>query len=198
VKPEEDQPMRVGSSPPVWQTGGTGASQRPQQQKAQAQVATTTGANRKLDTSRVEAGSSIPTASVITNNPAVGPDPFYTAPPPKQINLGLNGLPTTAATTQIPVLPDIPIQVQAPKPPAPVPTPVTDDAKRRVSGILRGSNGVFAVLEVNGSSQTVQPGDTIGGDLVVAIQDDGVVLRTEDNHTVLVPLSDTAESGSGQ
>ena len=29
-------------------------------------------------------------------------------------------------------------------------------------------------------------------------QDDGVILRTENNHTVLVPLSDTAESGSSQ
>jgi len=71
-------------------------------------------------------------------------------------------------------------------------TPVVNDTLRRVSGILHSTDGVYAVLETNGVSQTVQPGDDVGGAKVIAIQDDGVTLKTTDNVTLHVPLADTA------
>jgi len=63
----------------------------------------------------------------------------------------------------------------------------------RVAGIMM-NNGVYAIMESNGQSQVVQPGDTLpGGERVVSIQNDSVTLRTTGNQVVNLPIS----AGSG-
>ena len=62
-------------------------------------------------------------------------------------------------------------------------------ASTRVSGIVNAAEGIFAVVEVNGNSQTVKPGDSIGGNKVASIQSTGITLHTEDGATITIPLS---------
>ena len=62
-------------------------------------------------------------------------------------------------------------------------------AGTRVSGIVNAAEGIFAVVEVNGNSQTVKPGDSIGGNKVASIQSTGITLHTEDGATITIPLS---------
>ena len=63
-------------------------------------------------------------------------------------------------------------------------------AGTRVSGIVTAADGIFAVLDVNGSSQTVKPGDSLpGGSKVASIQSTGVTLHTPEGNTITVPLS---------
>jgi hypothetical protein len=66
----------------------------------------------------------------------------------------------------------------------------------RVAGIMM-NNGVYAIMESNGQSQVVQPGDTLpGGEQVVSIQSDSVTMRTTTNQTVNLPVSaGTSQAG---
>lgn len=147
-----------------------------------------------------------PNKITFVGDPTVGPDPFYTKPPPR-IKLTPFGRINPGDDTSIPPLPPItpptngqigpdgtpivPINVADPNSPTPD-QPVINDQLRRVSGILHSSDGVYAVLETNGVSQTVQPGDDVGGAKVTAIDDNGVTLKTDSNVVLHVPLSDTA------
>lgn len=152
----------------------------------------------------VASGAATSTAVVFQGDPTVGPDPFYTKQPPKIIK-NFNGL---GGETDGPLLgngdgtlPPIPTTLTVPlpgggvngtDPTGAVDAPVVNDQLRRVSGILHSSDGVYAVLETNGVSQTVQPGDDVGGAKVTGIDNDGVTLKTDDNVVLHVPLSDTA------
>jgi hypothetical protein len=146
--------------------------------------------------------SAVPTTKVaFTGDPTVGPDPFYTKPPshfsPK---FPRNPVPNPDDIRQLPQVPqlvqDPTQQVQNGQQEQLPPTPETNDSFRRVSGILHSSDGVYAVLETNGVSQTVQPGDDVGGAKVTGIDDNGVTLKTDDNKVLHVPLSDTATAVS--
>lgn len=63
-------------------------------------------------------------------------------------------------------------------------------AGTRVSGIVTAADGIFAVVDVNGTPQTVKPGDSLpGGSKVASIQSTGVTLHTPEGNTITVPLS---------
>lgn len=134
-------------------------------------------------------------AATEASNPAIGPDPFFVeAPKAATPDSIVNG--TGIHHTLPPIVISDPTLTNGgslnPTLP-PLPTQFQDQTPRRVDGILRGSDGVFAVLETNGVSQTVQPGDTVDGAMVLSIDQAGVTMRTEDNHTIHVPLSDTPQ-----
>jgi len=149
-----------------------------------------------------------PNKITFVGDPTVGPDPFYTKPPPRIKVPGFGNRINLNNDNTLPQLPPLtnPTNGQydpqgnlvQPLPPVDPNTPnpdnvVVNDQLRRVSGILHSSDGVYAVLETNGVSQTVQPGDDVGGAKVMAIDDNGVTLKTTDSHLTLhVPLSDTA------
>jgi len=74
-------------------------------------------------------------------------------------------------------------------------------AGRRMAGVLFG-DGVYAILETNGKTEAVQPGDTVEGGKVVSIEADGLTIKTDDDRTIHVPLSstpttDTSNPGTG-
>jgi len=66
----------------------------------------------------------------------------------------------------------------------------------RMSGVITSDNSIKALLESNGVSTQVQPGDTVDGGKVLSIQADGLTLRTSDNRLVRVPLSGTPTGGN--
>ncbi len=66
----------------------------------------------------------------------------------------------------------------------------------RMSGVITSDNSIKALLESNGVSTQVQPGDTVDGGKVLSIQPDGLTLRTSDNRLVRVPLSGTPTAGN--
>jgi hypothetical protein len=90
------------------------------------------------------------------------------------------------------------IGVQAP-PEQPV--QVREVADRRVSGIMSG-DGVFAIIEQNGSSEIVKPGGTTSdGYRVIAINDDSVKLQKREGNVIrtqIVQLSDIQTGGPTQ
>lgn len=69
-------------------------------------------------------------------------------------------------------------------------------ASMRMSGVITSADSVKALLESNGVSTQVQPGDTVDGGKVLSIQPDGLTLRTADNRLVRVPLSGTPTGGN--
>jgi hypothetical protein len=132
-----------------------------------------------------------PTAILV----GTGPDPFH--------------LPGTPATSKL--------KDQPPPPPTPLPqipdpllarwhdlpvssgqvanvghpvitTAMADTSGRRMSGVLFG-NGVYALLEANGKTEAVQPGDTVDGGTVVSIDATSLTLKTDNNKLVTVSLS---------
>ena len=77
------------------------------------------------------------------------------------------------------------------------PTPVTESANNRVSGIVQ-TGGVYAIMESNGESKTVQPGDTVDGYKIISIQPDGLTAtKVDSGDTIHVPLSSTSTGASG-
>ncbi len=66
----------------------------------------------------------------------------------------------------------------------------------RMSGVITSDNSIKALLENNGVSTQVQPGDTVDGSKVISIQADGLTLRTSDNRLMRVPLSGTPTGGN--
>lgn len=66
----------------------------------------------------------------------------------------------------------------------------------RMSGVITSDTSIKALLESNGVSTQVQPGDTVDGGKVLSIQPDGLILRTADSRLVRVPLSGTPTGGN--
>jgi hypothetical protein len=131
-------------------------------------------------------------AYVPPTNILKGPDPFKIPPAPYA--------PKTAPVwvSSAPPLPGVYI--------ARYPTPVTAGGEpvrpltidlagkqtlssARVSGIIQTDTGVQAILETNGQSQAVQPGDQVADGKVISIQSDGLTLRRPDGSVVVVPLN---------
>ncbi len=68
----------------------------------------------------------------------------------------------------------------------------------RVSGVMV-SNGAYAIVENNGESAVVQPGDYLPGEdvRVVSIQSDGITVRTTDNQTIHIGVSEGGSQTPG-
>ena len=135
-----------------------------------------------------------PTAVV---NPMVGPDPF-SLPGGHKLVASANSLAVAGGLK--PSLRDVvpPLNLFAIRPPSPPPAsnfnlPAAADqllASTRVSGIVNAADGIFAVVEFNGASQTVKPGDALpDGSKVASIQSTGVTLHTPGGGAITVPLS---------
>lgn len=88
------------------------------------------------------------------------------------------------------------------RPPAPPPAPKlpgvdfgpngqTDPAANyRLSGVITGTDGINAILEVGGQSQSVKPGDSLpDGSQVQNIQTNSITLRTAGGAVINLPLS---------
>jgi hypothetical protein len=160
------------------------AAKPKQAAKAQAKVA-------KVGPAAATKPGAVKVASLVGAPSKARPDPFvipgvrYEAPPKPSV--------TTIAATPIVTNWEPPV-IKAPPPPV---TPTTGPAELpndRVAGIML-NNGVYAIMDADGESQVVQPGDTLpGGEKVVSIQSDSVTLRTTDNQSVNLPLSAGASS----
>ncbi len=79
---------------------------------------------------------------------------------------------------------------------SPLATTPEVSSSMRMSGVITSDNSIKALLESNGVSTQVQPGDTVDGGKVLSIQADGLTLRTSDNRLVRVPLSGTPTGGN--
>ena len=132
-------------------------------------------------------------------NPAVGPDPFYLRGG-KQIASTQGG--TATAGARLPVRDFVgPLdlfQLRPPTPPLPPAIPGISDqvsgrdpaANYRLAGVVTGSGGINAILEVGGDSQTVRPGDSLSdGSRVQNIQTNSITLRTARGSVISLPLS---------
>ena len=140
-------------------------------------------------------------------NPLIGPDPFKIPGGAKKeadAQLKLLG-PKPALRDQIG-----PLNLFQLRPPAPPVPPALPDgtgagggtnptANYRLAGVVTGSDGINAILEVGGQSQSVKPGDTLpDGTQVQNIQTSSVTLRTASGATVNLPLSAGApDQGNG-
>lgn len=82
------------------------------------------------------------------------------------------------------------------KPPSSISPIAAPNPNQRVSGVLY-SNGIYAILETNGNSESVRPGQAVEGGRVVSIQSDGLTLLTDDKQTVKVPLAPGGGGGGG-
>ena len=140
-----------------------------------------------------------PRAPVGPVNVTKGPDPFKVASyrPPKSLNVALANLFRVRNIAP-------PVYIQSYPSQNKLVSSVTQGGKQndalleltpqvsrnmRMSGVIFTDNAIKAVLETNGVSQQVQPGDSVEGGRVVSIQADGLVLRTSDNRLLRVPLS---------
>ena len=146
----------------------------------------------------------------ISMNPLVGPDPF-------KIPGGLKQLAKTNSTLIGPkpalrdeVSPLNLFQIRPPAPPVPpvianadTQTGANPAANYRLSGVVTGSDGINAILEVGGQSQSVKPGDSLpDGTQVQNIQATSVTLRTPGGTVFNLPISagtpDQGADGPGQ
>lgn len=151
-----------------------------------AKVASAAGASAKK-TGAVKVASLVGAPATVRPDPFVIPGERVVAPPKPTVT---SFAPTPVVTNWAPPI------VKAPPPP---PTPQTATAALpddRVSGIML-NNGVYAIMDADGQSQVVQPGDTLpGGEKVVSIQSDSVTLRTPEDQTVNLPLSAGTSTGN--
>lgn len=150
------------------------------------------------------AGTPAPAAAVVkkpdTVNPMLGPDPFkIPGGPQKAAKIASRLLPPK------PTLRDTigPLNLFVIRPPAPPPVPAIPDApafsqqnggdaasRYRLSGIINGPDGINAIMEVDGQSQSVKPGDSLSdGTRVTNIQATSVTLRTTGGATFSQQLS---------
>ncbi len=100
------------------------------------------------------------------------PDPF----------LPLDYKPPKSGPKPKPRIADFPfINLGGMAPPPPPPPADTPQPPRRMAGVLVGSK-IYAIIETNGESEIVQPGDTLKDRLAVVerIERDRVVLKTKD------------------
>ncbi len=141
------------------------------------------------------AGAVIPKSNIV--NPLLGPDPFK-IPGGAQKEASQRA----ALAGPKPPLRDVigPLNLFQIRPPAPpVPPDITNGpsqtaansaANYRLSGIIAGSDGINAILEVGGQSQSVKPGDTLAdGTQVQNIQATSVTLRSTSGSVFNLPLS---------
>lgn len=139
-------------------------------------------------------------------NPAVGADPFSIPGGQKQLAS------TQTAEVKTPLRDVIgPLdlfQIHAPSAPAAPALPIVDgssgtanaSANYRLSGVITGAEGINAILEVGGQSQTVKPGDSLpDGSVVQNIQTTSITLRNYGGGVTTLPLSaGTPDQGSPQ
>jgi preprotein translocase subunit YajC len=141
-------------------------------------------------------GKTDATAVVSNVNVARGPDPFrltwgHILPPPRP---GAPPKPVVVPLPSIPrpvlVSPDIinPQGRSVIQHPEDQSLQSAANVPRRMAGVLF-SDGIYAILETNGRSQTVKPGDTVDGGKVISIQSDSLTIKTDSNQVVKVPLS---------
>jgi len=136
-----------------------------------------------------------PTAVV---NPMVGADPFA-LPGGRKLMAKSAGLRVASAALRTPLRETLPpLNLFTLRPPRPEASsnfnlPAGAEqllASTRVSGIVNAADGIFAVVEVNGTSQTVKPGDALpDGSKVASIQSTGITLHTPGGGAITVPLS---------
>lgn len=135
-------------------------------------------------------------AKPVAVNPMVGADPFA-LPGGRKLLAGASGLKVADARPPLrETLP--PMNLFTLRPPRPevsrnynLPSAANQLlANTRVSGIVNAADGIFAVVEVNGTPQTVKPGDALpDGSKVASIQSTGVTLRIPGGGAITVPLS---------
>ena len=157
------------------------------------------GSRNPMGMQSAQTASALPKAPVAPKmvNPAVGPDPFSIPGGQKiyarQVNAALVG----SASGMPPLLRDVLprnnlFTIPAPSPPPVVVGPNSDPGSQnyKLTGVLNSEGSILAILETNGQSQTVKPGDSLSdGGKVVSIQDTSVTLRTPSGTTVSIPLS---------
>lgn len=141
----------------------------------------------------------MPKISANNVNPGVGPDPF-------SIPYGAKKLAASNARLLGPKLPlrDAigALNLFTIRPPAPPPVPNIPGfdtqangqpdpaANYRLSGVITGTDGINAILEVGGQSQSVKPGDSLpDGSRVQNIQTTSITLRTTSGGVINLPLS---------
>jgi len=130
-------------------------------------------------------------------NPGIGPDPFSIPGGQKNYARQVNAALVGSASGMPPLLRDILprndlFTISPPSPPPVVVLPNSDPGSQnyKLTGVLNSDGSVLAILETNGQSQTVKPGDSLSdGGKVVSIQDTSVTLRTPSGTTVSIPLS---------
>ena len=136
-------------------------------------------------------------------NPANGPDPFRIPNGAKK----LADLNAKLAGPKLPLRDAIgPLNLFQIHPPAPPPAPALPDVTTstgngntvtadpashyRLSGIINGTAGINAIVEVDGQSQSVKPGDSLSdGSRVTNIQATSVTLRTANGAALNLQLS---------
>lgn len=141
------------------------------------------------------ANGATPVATTVAFNPS-GPDPFKVPRPAGE------PMPSVIPMqNQIPPVPNIILTTWHPQAPHPngehqlEPVQQGDGIPRRMSGVLFG-DGVFAILETDGNSQEVQPGDSVQGGKVISIEADHLTIKTDDDKLINVPLSSTPTGGA--
>ena len=149
----------------------------------------------------------------VNTNPAVGPDPFQ-IPNGAQKIANINKM---LAGPKLPLRDAIgPLNLFQIHPPSPPPAPVLPDvsggqgggntvtadpaSRYRLSGIINGTDGINAIIEVDGQSQSVKPGDSLpDGTKVTNIQATSVTLRTNSGAALNLQLSaGTPDQGNAQ
>ena len=145
------------------------------------------------------ATAAVPKITAGNVNPAVVRDPFG-------IPNGAKKLAAANARLLGPKLPlrDVigPLNLFSIRPPAPPPAPsipgfnpsangqADPAANYRLAGIITGTDGINAILEVGGQSQSVKPGDSLpDGSQVQNIQTTSITLRTAGGAVINLPLS---------
>ena len=171
------------------------------------------GIPRGVSSARPAATAATVVKKPVNTNPAVGPDPFQIP----------NGAQKIANINKMLAGPKLPLrdaigplnlfQIHPPSlPPAPVlpdviggqgggNTVTADPASRyRLSGIINGTDGINAIIEVDGQSQSVKPGDSLpDGTKVTNIQATSVTLRTNSGAALNLQLSaGTPDQGNAQ
>ncbi len=157
------------------------------------------------------ASAAKPVVSTVVD-PAHGPDPFGIPGGQKKVALLLAGEGKGVYGMKAPlreILPpfDLFKPIAAAAPPS-LPTPngsgvlQTQAAHIVVSGIINGGDGISAILEVNGESQTVKPGDSLlDGSKVTSIQDTSVNITSASGTVTTIPLTsgqgDQGQNGAG-
>lgn len=145
------------------------------------------------------AAATAPKINANTVKPLTVPDPFQIPNGAKklaQINNRLAG-PKPPLRDLVGPLNLFRIRPSAPPPVPNIPgldTPANGQqdpaANYRLSGVITGTDGINAILEVGGQSQSVKPGDSLpDGSQVQNIQTNSITLRTARGAVINLPLS---------
>jgi hypothetical protein len=133
---------------------------------------------------------------------AATPDPFRLPGSPAKSIGELRQEASVPLPERLPLLPDPfisnvhtpsttnPVQPNEPLTPPPSEGPVDAGSNMRMAGVLYG-NGIWALLEIDGNTKEVQPGDSTDEGKVISIEPNSMILRTSDNRLIKVPLSST-------